>query len=109
MYCKSSIGAIVTLTVNNDTVVRIDSQIILSAVTCVICIAGLSKIVDTKKALLYRSSNFNRLSQIRLAKAYVPWLLHTQLIHKRSVATSITTPVSYMRQQTTDLWEKAGV
>ena len=87
---------------------RINSQIILSAVTCIICIAGLSKI-DTKKARLYRSSNFNRLSETRLAKAYITWLLHTQPIHKRSVATSITTPVFYMRQQITDLWQKAGV
>ena len=48
MYCKGQLGAIVTPTVNNDTVVRIDSQIILSAVTCVICIAGLLR-TDRKR------------------------------------------------------------
>ena len=39
-------------------------------------------------ARLYRSSNFNQLSQTYLAKAYITWLLHTGPIHKRSVATS---------------------
>ena len=44
-------------------------------------------------ARLYRSSNFNQLSQAQLAKACITWLLHTGPMHKSSVATSLTKAV----------------